>query len=70
MIADNYTFENPTEEDQKALGLKLIAPEQIRAVFGHPFVLDESEDRRRLTGLTTSFGSRVGHFEFVRNIPH
>jgi len=70
MNADNYSFENPSEEDQTALGLKIITPDQIRAVFGRPLVLDESTDRRRLTGLMITLGRITGRFEFQRPIPH
>jgi hypothetical protein len=70
MTADSFDFENPKEEDQKALGLKLIKPEEIRGLFGHPFVLDESSDKRHLKGLKTSFGRLIGNFEFERPLPH
>ena len=70
MTADNFTFDSPTDEDQKALGLKLVTGDEVRATFGHPLVLDESPDRRRLTGLETTLGRLVGRLEFVRPIPH
>ncbi|HTQ09071.1 MAG TPA: hypothetical protein VMI31_03280 [Fimbriimonadaceae bacterium] len=69
MTADSYTFDNPTDEDQRALGLRLISPDQVRATFGHAFVLDESPDRRRLTGLVVTLGRLEGRFEFSRPIP-
>lgn len=70
MIADSFTFDNPTEEDQKAFGLSIISPESLRSLFGHPFVLDASPDRRKLTGLKLTLGRLIGHFEFERPIPH
>ncbi|HVT10854.1 MAG TPA: hypothetical protein VHE55_01195 [Fimbriimonadaceae bacterium] len=70
MTTDSYHFDNPTEEDQKALNLRIITPDEIRAVFGHPVVLDETADRRHLTGLKTSLGRLLGRFEFERPIPH
>ena len=69
LTMDGSHFENPTPEDEKALGLRIIKPAEIQAVFGHPFVLDESPDRRRLTGLKTSLGHMIGRFEFERPIP-
>lgn len=70
MTADSFDFKNPTEEDQKALSLKIITPDEIRSLFGHAFVLDESGDKRRLTGLKTSLGKLIGRFEFERPLPH
>lgn len=70
LITDNYQFDNPTEEDQKALNLRINTPDEIRTLFGHPVVLDETGDRRHLTGLKTSLGRLMGRFEFERPIPH
>ncbi len=69
ITADTWEFDNPTDEDQKALGLKLISPDDLRTTFGHAVVFDESADKRKLTGLKTSLGKLVGRFEFVRPIP-
>jgi hypothetical protein len=70
LTADNFGFTNPSEEDQKAFKLDIVKPEEIRAAFGHALVLDATPDRRKLTGLATSLGKLIGHFEFVRPIPH
>jgi hypothetical protein len=70
LTSDKFDFKNPSEEDQKALKLKILQPDQIRAVFGHPVVLETSADRRRLTGLKTTLGNLLGRFEFERPIPH
>ena len=69
MTADTFEFKNPTEEDQKAFGMKLILPDELRSAFGHPTVLDETADKRKLTGLKTSLGKLLGRFEFERPIP-
>jgi len=69
MVANKYSFDNPTDEDQKALGLRIIQPDEIRAVFRLPFVLDESPDKRRLTGLEVTLGKLTGRFQFERPIP-
>jgi hypothetical protein len=70
LTSDKFDFKNPSEEDQKALKLQIIQPDEIRGVFGHPFVLETSSDRRRLTGLKSMLGKLLGHFEFERPIPH
>lgn len=63
---DTFTFDNPTDEDQKALSIKLVTPEQVRATLGGGLVFVASEDRKSLMGLKTSFGPVLGHFEFQR----
>jgi hypothetical protein len=69
MTADSFAFQNPTEEEQKTFGLDIIAPDQIRAAFGHAIVFDESANKRELKGLRTTIGKLVGRFEFERPIP-
>lgn len=63
------TFDNPSEEDQKTFNLRIISPDEIRSVFGRMVILEESSDRRRLTGLKASLGHLVGRLEFERAIP-
>jgi hypothetical protein len=69
LTANDFVFDNPTEEDQKAYHLDIIAPDALRAAFAHDVVLDESVDKRSLTGLKMSIGKLIGRFEFVRPIP-
>jgi hypothetical protein len=69
ITADTFAFKNPTEEEQKTFGLSIIGPDEIRVAFGHAVVFDETEDKRRLTGLKMSIGKLIGRFEFERPIP-
>lgn len=69
IVGDGFTFDNPTEEDQKVFRMKLISPDQIRTTFSHGLVFKASEDRKTLTGLKTSFGSILGSFNFDRPLP-
>lgn len=57
-------FDNPTEEDQKALGLKIISPDDVRAAYGKPITLDLDEKGSKLTGLSVSLGPLLGRHEF------
>ena len=66
---DTFAFDNPTEEDQKTFGMKLISPEEIRATFNRGLVFKASPDRKVLAGLKTSFGSILGTFRFERPLP-
>jgi hypothetical protein len=47
--------------------LPFIPSADVHAAYAHPFVLDLSADRRRLTGLAMSMGLRVGRHEFARD---
>jgi hypothetical protein len=59
-------FENPTQETQKSLGLRLIDPEAVRSAYAKSIVLDLSEDGRALTGLTMSIGKQQGSHMFTK----
>jgi len=57
-------FENPTEEDQKALGLKIVTPDEVWAAYAKPVAFDLDASDRKLTGLTVALGSLSGRHEF------
>ncbi|MBC8063991.1 MAG: hypothetical protein H7Y17_04120 [Chlorobia bacterium] len=59
-------FENPTEETQKALGLKMFTPDEIRAAFGKPITLDLATDGKALSGLTITIGKIQGKHRFKK----
>lgn len=59
-------FENPTEENQKALGLRILAPEAVRESYGKVIALDLSADQTSLTGLTMKIADLQGRHEFVK----
>lgn len=69
LVGDSYTFQAPPEEEVKARNLQLVSAEAVRQLFGKGVVLTLSDDRRKLTGLKSSFGPLMGHFEFTRPIP-
>jgi len=66
LTVGDIKFDNPTEEDQKALGLKIISPEDVRGAYGKPVTLDLDEKDTRLTGLTFPLGSILGRHEFAK----
>lgn len=57
-------FENPPEETQKALGLRVFTPEDVRAAFGKPITLDLGSNGKALTGLTITIGKIQGKHRF------
>ena len=59
LSVNNIDFQNPSEDDQKALGLKIISPDEVRTAYGH-------ESKTKLSGLTITLGNLSGRHEFVK----
>ncbi len=59
-------FDNPTEEDQKALGLKIIQPDEVRSAYSKPITLDLDQGETKLGGLTMTLGGLSGKHEFSK----
>jgi hypothetical protein len=49
-------FDNPADEDVRAMDLRIISAEDIRAGLGRTITLTLSQDGERLTGLENQFG--------------
>lgn len=63
-----FEFDNPALEDQKAMNLKVYAPDDLRAGFGRSLTFDLAEDGQTLTGLAIDIGPRSGAFTFRRDM--
>lgn len=59
-------FENPPEETQKALGLKLLSSEEVRTVYSKPIMLDLNAKDNELDGLTMTLGNIQGKHQFKK----
>lgn len=63
-----FEFDNPSVEDQKAMNLKVYAPDDLRAGFGRSLTFDLAADGQTLTGLAIDVGPRSGKFTFRRDM--
>lgn len=60
----NIDFQNPTNETQKAMGLFIFDPDEVRAAYSKPITLDI--DDSKLSGLTISIGKLQGRHRFQK----
>jgi hypothetical protein len=66
LIPGEFTFDNPSEDDQKSRGIKIVQPDEVRAVYGKAFFLDISEDEKQLVSPLMSLGELAGHHFFSK----
>ena len=69
IVGEDFTFDQPPEEDQKARGLTLVEPGAIRKTLKNGLSFRRSADNRNLAGQKTSLGHLLGEFRFDRPIP-
>jgi len=62
----NIEFENPSEADQKAMGIKVLDSEKVRNAYAKPLMLDVSADAKTLKGLTMTLDSLQGSHRFSK----
>lgn len=66
LTTTDIKFDNPTEEDQKALGIKIIQPDEVRAAYAKPVALDLDSNKQKMAGLTMTLGSLTGKHRFEK----
>jgi hypothetical protein len=59
-------FENPAEEVQKALKLRIFPSEQVRTAYAKPIILNIKLDENELNGLTMTLGDIQGKHVFKK----
>jgi len=66
LTVSEIKFDNPSEEDQKALGLHIVQPTEVRDAYGKPITLDLDPAGTKLSGLTMTLGWLTGKHEFQK----
>jgi len=64
-IAD-VEFENPTDEERKARGIRVFDSEKVREAFAKPIALDLTDQDKTLRGLTMTLDQIQGRLGFTK----
>jgi hypothetical protein len=66
LVPSDFKFENPSEEDQRTKGMRIVQPDEMRKAFGKTFYLDLASDEQHLTGAAMTLGNLAGRYQLVK----